>query len=294
MIVLTGYGFIGKNIAESFRDVKVLSRKNIDRNCHIGDIRDISSLEGFIGKKDIVIHNAGIIGGTGKNEKDYFDTHVKGTKNLLACCTDQQFIYISSAGIHGPIIDGNEDSKISPTNVYEKSKLEAELLVRKYKNSVILRPEFLYGPHDMHVLKLFQAIQKKRFFLIGKGTSKLHPTYIGDLLFCIKKCIEKKIVGKTYIVAGERAVNVATLGSMIADELGTDLPRIRIHLGFARMYASTFGKVFPILTKSRLDFFTKTRTFSTKKAQHEIGFKPYPLSKGIHETVKWYKKNGYL
>ena len=58
-----------------------------------------------------------------------------------------------------------------------------------------------------------------------------------------------------------------------------------------------FAKIFnfdTILTKSRINFVTKTRTFNTKKAQEILAYKPIKLAEGIKKIIQWYQKHHYL
>ena len=86
----------------------------------------------------------------------------------------------------------------------------------------------------------------------------------------------------------------------IADELNVKANRIKIPLTLAKMYSSIVEIPFrlfgldPILTKSRIDFFTKTRSFDTKKAHKMLDYKTTKLEEGIKNTILWYRKNKML
>jgi nucleoside-diphosphate-sugar epimerase len=114
------------------------------------------------------------------------------------------------------------------------------------------------------------------------------------------RCLDKKVKNEIFVVAGEKSVSVKEFTKLVANQLNVKINKIRIPLFFARFYVSVvepFSRKFnlnPILTRSRFDFFTKTRTFDTKKAQKILDYKPIKLEEGIKKTVKWYKKNNYL
>ncbi|GAH14262.1 unnamed protein product, partial [marine sediment metagenome] len=161
------------------------------------------------------------------------------------------FVHCSSAGVLGAIKNppADESYPYNPSNIYEKTKAEAEKLVLKYHHEqglpvIIIRPEFVYGPGDMHVLGLFKAIQKKRFFIIGDGNSTLHPTYIDDLIHGLILCMDKqRAIGEIYIIAGERFVTVKELADIIAEELNVSLSKIHIPIWLANMCASALEKI---------------------------------------------------
>ena len=233
-----------------------------------------------------------------------FDINVQGTKNILNESKEgkvKKFIFCSSAGVLGPIIFGNESNLYNPSNLYEKTKVEAEKLVLKSGlNYIIIRPEFVYGPMDDHVLPLFKTIKNKKFFIIGDGSSLLHPTFVDDLTQAFVKCLDPKIKNKVYIIAGEKATRVKELYKLIAKKLNVKTNETPIPLSIATILAfilENSAKIFkfdPIITKSKIRFFTENRAFNTSKARKEIGYRPIKLEKGIEKTIAWYKQEGYL
>ena len=46
----------------------------------------------------------------------------------------------------------------------------------------VVRPVGIYGPGDTRFLKLFRAIARGRFAMIGSGRTLYHMTYVDDLL----------------------------------------------------------------------------------------------------------------
>jgi dTDP-4-dehydrorhamnose reductase len=81
------------------------------------------------------------------------NTNVVGTINLLYSCINKniKFIYIST----DHVFDGNKgdydiNDPINPLSKYAKTKGAAELIVRTYENSIIIRTSFFdkYFPYD--------------------------------------------------------------------------------------------------------------------------------------------------
>jgi len=290
IFITGGTGFIGKNLLNNLKDHEVtyLVRKGSVNGVETitGNVENLSVLPNC----DAVIHLAGILGSNGSKE-ELWKVHVKGTQKLIRLCKDQRFIHISSAGVLGPCKNADENAPLNPTNDYEKSKAEAEKIVRKYNNHVILRPEFVYGPYDNHVLQLFKSIKQRQFRVIGTGMNKLHPTYVDDLVQCILQALDKNIRNETFNIAGDRTLSVREFTSVIAHSLDTKLNRLSIPKVFARIYVKMTNAlgISSILTQSRLDFFTKTRTFNTDKARKILGYQPMRLDEGIRRTIEWYK-----
>jgi nucleoside-diphosphate-sugar epimerase len=284
ILVTGGTGFIGQHLTEILKkkhEVKALSRIEFQKSI---------DCSGY----DIVYHIAGMLGKWGVQREGYFKLHVEATRKLLKTCKGK-FIYVSSAGVLGPVENANESFPLNPTNDYEESKAEAEKLVMRYNDYVIVRPEFAYGPGDKHVLPLFKAIRDRRFLIIGKGDSLLHPTYIDDVAYCLQECMN--LTNETLLVAGERPVAVKEFAEIVAEELGVRISTLKVPLSIAKAYVWATEKqrlIDPILTRSRMDFFTKTRSFNTDKAKRLLRYRPTPLRKGISKTISWYKEKGYL
>jgi len=186
-IFITGAtGFIGKQLCKKFRE------DGHDLVCLNHEKTDINDKDIDLQGAEVVFHLAGLLGKWGVPEADYWKVNYEGTKNILEASKKagiRNFIYLSTGGVSGPLLNNelaDETYPYKPSNIYEKTKVEAEKEVLKYSNDFVvtsLRPEFVYGPEDKHVLGLFQAV-KNRFPLFAGGKSKLHPTYIDDVIFC--------------------------------------------------------------------------------------------------------------
>ena len=323
--VTGGTGFIGSHIIDNLIrkgiQVRALIRNssNTERLMNrgiefvYGDVLDSSSLKKYMDGIDLVFSAFGILGQWGMPEKTYRNINTKGVKNLIESCLEsgiKQFIHVSSAGVLGPLPDGvvaDESFPYNPSNLYEETKCEAEKeIISSAKKEglpvTIVRPEFVYGPGDIHVLGLFKAVQTGKFFILGDGRSLLHPTYIDDLIQGISLCTDNKAaVGKTFLITGENPISVEDLAKTIAEELGVSLPKIKIPLFIANIAAVLFewgtkvADYEPLLTISRVKFFTENRSFSCRKAGDELGYVPrVGFKEGVRRTVRWYRDNGYL
>lgn len=325
-VLVTGAtGFIGSHLVERLlsmgyevlclvRKTSVLNNlRKQDIELVYGELTDNKSLKNqFNTDVDVVFHIAGILGEWGIPEEVYWKINVEGTKNILDLFIQtsiKRFVYCSSAGVLGPLEKppADESFPLNPSNIYERTKAEAEKIVLAYYHEVglpitIIRPEFVYGPRDMHTLGLFKTIQRGIFPIIGDGNTTLHPTYITDLIQGFELCIEKKrALGETYLIAGERYVTVRELTAKIAKVLGAHPPTIGIPIWLANMMGfimETSAHIFnfrPPLTRSRVKFFTQNRGCDISKARRELEYKPMVnLEEGIKKTVKWYRNNKYL
>jgi nucleoside-diphosphate-sugar epimerase len=151
-------------------------------------------------------------------------------------------------------------------------------------------------------LKLFKAIKKNAFFMIGKGENLHHLIFIDDLIegfFSAAKSDEA--VGETFVFAGKEFLTTNEMVRVIAEEMGAKVPKIRAPLSPFLLLAAVMEKGFrpigmqPPLHRRRMDFFRKSFVFSTGKPERILGFAPrFTFRDGVKETVQWYQEAGYL
>jgi nucleoside-diphosphate-sugar epimerase len=208
----------------------------------------------------------------------------------------------------GPIDDppADEARPHAPSNVYETTKSAGEKLALALcrgqpLSCIVARPEFVYGPGDTHVLGLFQAIQKGRFFYIGSGENLVHPTFVTDAVQGMLLCGQAGAAGRVYHIAGPAPVSIHRLASILAEALGVRPPWLHVPKGAATMgavgleWASRIVPFRPPLSRGAINFFTETRAFSTARAEAELGYRPQvPLEEGVRRTVAWYRRVGVL
>ncbi len=319
-------GFLGGKmaaaLAEQGYEVHALRRPNSPMPVglpviwHEGDITQPATLPPLLARSDVVVHAAGILGAFGVSDDQYRQINVTGAQNLLAACAEispqpKRILFVGSAGVLGPLqpghspIDATEECPMAPSNGYERSKAEAELVAQSFAAKglpvVIARPEFVYGGGDTHVLGLFKAIQRGLFFYIGDGGNSCHPTYIEDAVAGMTLCLKRGQVGEAYHIAGKRPVTFRELAETIAAELDVKPPRVRLPVSIAVFgaqgleWAAKIGGFVPPLSRTGVAFFSENRGFNISKAQNALGYAPqFSLQEGIAKTVAWYRENGHL
>jgi nucleoside-diphosphate-sugar epimerase len=283
----------------------------LDLEIVLGDVLLSNTLPEALEDVEVVYHLAGMLGGAPVPYAAYRDLHVNGTLNVLAVAQAsgvRRFVHVSSPGVLGPIHNppSDETRPHAPSNVYEVTKSEGEKLAltfaqRTSLSLTVVRPEFVYGPGDTHVLGLFRAIQQRRFFYIGSGENHVHPTFVDDAVRGMTLCERAGRAGGIYHIAGPKPVTIRELATTIAQALGAPPPRLHMPRLLATAaaagleLASTFLPFHPPLSRSAVDFFTQTRAFSTARAQSELGYQAQvPLVEGVQRTVTWYQAQGLL
>jgi nucleoside-diphosphate-sugar epimerase len=326
-LVTGATGFLGSAlITELLRrqpgeEIRVLARDEAKARRQFGDavtiiageINDWEQVRRAVDGAGIIYHLAGRLYHPSTPANLYYQTHVEGTRNLLAACEGQsqlrRIVHCSTTGVHG--VTGStpaaEDAPFAPTNPYEETKLQGELLVlRAYKERglpvSVVRPGLVYGPGDLHLLSFFSAIKKGLPCLIDGGKALIHPIYIDDMTEAFLLCAERpQAIGRSYNIAGERPVSFRGLVSSIARALGKPSPGWSIPLWLANLASDCFtmlpgckGENAP-LTRSRVQFLTNSRVYDISRARRELGFAPrVGLEEGIKYTAQWYQKHEYL
>jgi nucleoside-diphosphate-sugar epimerase len=323
-LVTGGTGFLGTSLIHRLLSdgarVRVLARSrakakplaDLGAEIVIGDINDRAAVRAAVDGMQVIYHLAGPLLVRGIPAVEYQRTHVMGTKLLLDCCEKspglERLVYCSTTGVLGVTGDRpvGEDAPFRPTNIYEQAKADAETAVRyRWRRSlpvVIARPGLVYGPGDIHLLPFFRSILRRRFRPIGRQKAWLHPIFIDDLAEALVRCGQRSAaIGECFHLAGKEPVAVRDLASAIAWAEGTRLPPGHIPVIAARAVAMVGDRLPPALnqhvplTRSRLDFLTRSRMYDITKAVRLLDFAaPTDLTAGIARTVAWYRQRGYL
>jgi nucleoside-diphosphate-sugar epimerase len=325
-ILVTGAtGFLGSalvtELVKQKQPVRVLVRDAAKARAQFGEavtiiqgeITDAAQVRKAVEGTTTIYHLVGHLYHPSVRTELYRRTHVEGTRVLLEACKGQEqlerFVHCSTTGVHG--VTGKtpaaEDAPFAPTNAYEATKLEAELLALKAHKEQqlpvsVARPGLVYGPGDLHLLGFFSSIKKGRPCLIDGGKAMLHPIYIDDMTAAFLLCAQRpEAIGHSYNIAGDTPVTMRELSTAIAHAMGRELPRGDIPLWLANLASDIFsitpgfqGERAP-LTRSRVKFLTNSRVYSIERARRELGFTPrVPLDEGMALTAAWYQKHGYL
>lgn len=326
VVVTGGTGFIGSRLAlkclEKGYSVKVLGQENTAAESEnrrlieekgaevvLASVTDRDSVLELVKGIDVVFHLAAAQHEMNIPDQRFWDVNVTGTKNMLEASVSagvKRFVHGSTIGVYGSL-EGtiDEESPCKPDNIYGVTKLEGENLVLSFRRKlpvVVIRIPETYGSGDRRLLKLFKAIDKGVFFMIGDGKNMHHLIYIDDLIEGVfLAAITEEAVGKVFILAGKEPITTDDMVTVIAEQLGKKLPKFRVPLYPLLTVAAIFEKILrpmgiqPPLHRRRMDFFKKSFIFSREGAAKVLGFVPkFDFRQGVLETARWYKKIGYL
>ena len=329
LLVTGGTGFIGSHLAEQGRklgaDVVVLGladrpeeRANVELlrrqgvEVLAGSITDAELCRRAVRGATHVFHLA-VAMREGAKSDQYFETvNLDGTRVLLEASAAEgvrRFVYCSTIGIYGHRAPGitREDSPLAPGNIYERTKVAAERLVRELGAErslpwTILRPADVYGPRDQRLLKLFKGVAAGRFPLFGAGEGRRHMIYVDDVVSgFFRACERDRALGDGFILAGPKA---CTLRELIAEvQKATGSPRYGFRLPLRPMLmvsgvvedVSRLVGVEPPIYRRRMDFFWSDSEFDTTRARQALDWAPrVDLPEGIRRTFEDYRSSGAL
>ena len=274
-----------------------------------GPLQDAAYAASVVNGCDTVIHLAAAQHESNVADAYFRTVNVEGTRTLLAASAAagvRRFVYGSTIGVYGSAGDApiNEDSATHPANIYGRTKLEAEGVVRSFNDtpSSIVRISETYGPGDFRLLKLFRALHKGRFVIIGAGDNRHQLIHVADLVRLLLLAAEHPAaVGQTVLAVGREVLTTRQMVAQIAQAVGRRAPRLRAPLWPFVALAITMELtlkplgISPPLHRRRLDFFRKSFVFDTLRAQTLLGFTPQvSFAEGTAETAAWYRQHGYL
>ena len=195
-----GGGFLGKHIVRQLLDegheVTSYSRSSYPElekwgvKSIRGDLSNSSLLESSSKDHDVFFHTASKVAMWGR-EKDFYQTNVIGTENVLRACQKNKIsslIYTSTPSVvfgDSSVKGGNESLPYPKKSYsrYAKSKAIAEEKVIKANDenikTVCLRPHLIFGPGDQNLIpKILAAHKLGKLKIVGNGENKVDVLYV--------------------------------------------------------------------------------------------------------------------
>lgn len=324
-VLVTGAtGFTGshlvRQLVEAGDDVRVIARSaekahrvlppEIDLVA--GDVTDADVVRCAIAGREIVYHLAAAFREAGLPDSRYHEVHVDATALLLEASRAEgirRFVHCSTVGVHSHVENppADETAPYKPDDIYQQTKAAGEQLALRFQQEhdfplTVIRPGPIYGPGDRRLLKLFRAVARRRFAMLGDGEVFFHMVHVDDLARGMRLAAERpEAIGEVFILAGEEYGTLNDLVARIADIYGVRRPWLRLPVwpffvagAVCEAVCVPLG-IEPPIYRRRVAFFTKSRAFRIEKAKRLLGYRPeVTLDAGLRETAEWYREHGLL
>jgi nucleoside-diphosphate-sugar epimerase len=290
---------------------RVAPLQKLGIRCVETDITDKASVRSAMEPVDHVFHIAAMFRTEDAKVEAFRRVNVDAVDNVASAARAAgvgRFIHCSTVGVQGQIDDppADETYRIRPNDHYQETKWHGEQVARQHIATglpgAVVRPAGIYGPGDTRFLKLFRAIERGVFFMIGNGKTLYHLTYIDDLVQgFILAATRPEALGEVFTIAGPRYTTVQEMAETVARILDRKLPRARVPLWPVKLAAHACEAVCkplginPPLYPRRVEFFSMDRGFTTAKAERMLGYSPrVDIEEGLARTAQWYRAEGML
>jgi len=313
-------GVLTKKLLRRNDDVRVFvrdkSRLNLPNTDKIeiveADITNIEMMKSAVEGVETIFHIAALFRQAGVPDKTYWDVNVHATENLLKLAKEagvKRFVHCSTVGVHGHIEDppADENYRFSPGDIYQRTKLAGEKKVLEFYKETgfpvsVVRPGPIYGPGDLRLLKLFKLAAKAITPVLGDGKIFFNMVYVEDLADIFILASEKEAaIGEVFLGAGPENMPLNDILDLIAKLLGR--PNHKIHLpALPFQWAGSLCEkiciplgIEPPIYRRRVDFFTKSRSFTIDKGRKLLGYNPqFNYKKGLASTIDWYREQNLI
>ena len=244
--VTGGAGFIGSHIVEKLvgRGDNVIVIDNLQTgkkenlktvwdkiNFLEMDIRNFDLLKTELKNIDGIFHEAALasVQDSFVNPEEYHDVNVNGTENIFKLAKEFGFkvVYASSSSVYGnPIkITINEESGKNPINPYAQTKLDDEIIAKKYAKEGVrivgLRYFNVFGERQSNnyagVIKLFlERIENHNPPIInGDGSQIRDFVYVKDVVQANIMALESTIENVFINIGTGKTVSILELANQI-------------------------------------------------------------------------------
>ncbi|MFC1674339.1 GDP-mannose 4,6-dehydratase [Candidatus Omnitrophota bacterium] len=291
-------GIIKESLPTSFLELELKEKKFKNLRLIKGDIADYSFIKRafLISKPDLCFHLAAqaIVGLANKSPLPTFETNITGTWNILEVLRQisprTKVIVASSDKAYGEHkkLPYKENAALQSLHPYDASKACTDILTRTYSNTynlatAVTRCANIYGPGDLNFSRIIPDTIKSAVFnrnpvIRSDGTPMRDYIYIEDALGAYLR-LAKALNSKGRGVCGE------------AFNFGSGRPVSVINLVNIILKLSHKKKLKPvILSRRKIKGEIDRQYLSSSKAKRLLRWScSYSLSKGLKETIIWYK-----
>lgn len=278
-----------------------------------GDLDDEPALAAAFTGADVVFHCAAAVTIVPKVTPAIHAANVGGTRRVLAAMRTAKagrLVHTSSVVAIGVSTDGQPCDETAVWNLdqhgladaYSLTKREAEDVVRAATDvdAVIVNPGYMLGPRDARPSSSGILIKLARRKLPGYTPGTNNFVDVRDVARGMILAAERGARGQRYILGGDQ-LGYRDFFARVAEVAGVKppgraIPRlIAMALGRAGdvMYGLT-GKE-PLINSTQVRYgFSRTFTFTSARAERELGYRHGSLEVAIADALAWFRAHRML
>lgn len=326
-VLVTGStGFLGKSVINYLKNTQctvralgrnpgLLNQVQSDEHvvCDLVKQKDCNSI---VDGCDVIVHCAALSAPWGQ-KKEFMDINVNATQKLAQAAFDKKikrFIHISSPSIYVGMqkkMNIQEDDSLPKKfiNLYAHTKFMAETIIDHYSQqglqTVILRPQALFGPHDTVLMPRFlKANEKTGIPLINHGMHKFDLTFVDNVAHAVYLALtaKKNAVGKKFNITNDDPVYFKPFIENLFQDLNINpkfkkIPLLIAHTVSAglEIWHEIFNKnTEPVLTRYAVKVLSEDRVLNIDNAKKILGYKPIiSMQEGLKKFVAWWKTHDH-
>ena len=262
---------------------------------------------------DYIIHNAGLTKSPSKEA--YFKVNRDFLSHLVTAITRsktevKKLTFISSLAAFGPAeytandLVTNETTPHPVTN-YGRSKLAAEEYLKEQSDVkyIIIRPTAVYGPREKDLFTVYSLINKGLNMSVGLKDAQLTFIYVKDLVKTVLNATISDHSNKAYFISDGAVYSTSMFNNEVKKALGKQRTlNIKLPILLVKVIATVseaIGKLtknYPPLNKEKVnELEAKSWSLDISPLEQDFDYTPeYDLSKGLQESIAWYKNNNWL
>jgi len=254
------------------------------------NLRNAASVDAAARDASVVVNLVGILFEGGKQKFDA--VHALGAEQvaLAAKAHGARLVHVSAIGA----------DEASPAQ-YARSKAAGERLVRTaHPDAIIMRPSLLFGPEDSFFNRFASmATMSPALPLIGGGTTKFQPAFVGDVAEAIARAVDGQLQGgTTYELGGPEVCTFRQLLEFILKTIERKRLLVPFPFWLAKLQAMALQFMpMSLLTPDQVDMLRVDNVVSeAAKAEGRtlegMGISPEPYEAIVQQYLWRFRKTG--
>lgn len=245
---------------------------------------------------DAIIHGAARVGVVG-SQKEFYDTNVHGTENILRAAEQQgisRLVFVSTPSVAHTGVSlvgapaGQAEIGRSRSH-YAESKAIAERTVLNAGNSrlavVAIRPHLVWGPGDTQLVgRIIERAVSGRLAVVGTGNALVDSTYIDNAISAHIAALDALHVGsacdgKAYVVSNGEPRTVNELMRSMCESAGVPFEPRHLSLTLGIRLGSLVERLWPLMQSSEPPI--------TRFIAEQLGTAHWFDQRVVHNDLKW-------